>query len=118
MKKLFIVVMSMFALTVFAAEPAQTTNTPTTVKTVSKMLSKKSKRQLKALMPVQASNFLNDADDYGPADSDDLDVHVSYARPRLITITDDNVITSTVLARLKVARQLAVRRHQKLWCGG
>ena len=118
MKKLFIVLVSMFALSVLAAEPVQFADSQTTVKSVSKILSKKSKRQLKAILSVSAKTVLNDTDDYGPADSDDLDMHRAYARPKLISVTRDNFdISPDIAARLKLARQLAVNRHQEIWCG-
>lgn len=119
MKKLFIVLVSMFALSVLAAEPVQFADSQTTVKSVSKILSKKSKRQLKAILSVSAKTVLNDTDDYGPADSDDLDLHRAYARPKLVSVTQDNFdISPDIAGRLKLARQLAVNRHQEIWCGG
>ena len=118
MKKLFIVVVSMCALSVLAAEPVQFVEPHTTVKSVSKILSKKSKRQLKALLPAAAKTVLNDTDDYGPADSDDLDMHRAHSRPKLVSVTQDNFdISPEIAARLKLARQLAVNKHQEIWCG-
>ena len=119
MKKLFIVVVSMCALSVLAAEPVRFVEPHTSVKSVSKILSKKSKRQLKAILPVSAKTVLNDTDDYGPPDSDDLDLHRAYSRPKLISVTQDNFdISPDIAGRLKLARQLAVNRHQEIWCGG
>ena len=109
----------MCALSVLAAEPVQLAEPHTTVKSVSKMLSKKSRRQLKALLPDLAKNFFNDVDDYGPADSDDLDIHRAHSRPKLIGVTQDNFdISPDIAAQLKLARQLAVSRHQEIWCNG
>lgn len=109
--------MSMFALTVFAGEPVQTTTTTPTIKSISKVLTKKAKRQLKVLAPAQASNFLDsNNDDYGPPDSDDLDMHRAYNRPKLIAVTQDNFnISPMVAARLRLARQRAIEKHKEIW---
>lgn len=118
MKKIILLVLALFAISAFAIEPVQPVEQPT-VKSISKVLSKKSKRHLKALYQAQFKNFAEDNDDYGPPDAEDLDIHRAYDRPRLIVITQDNFgVSAEMAARLKLARQLAVQRHQEIWCGG
>ena len=117
MKKLILIVASLFALSVWAAEPVSTFKvTEFKSATVTpKLLSKKLKRQLKALKQTPTNNLVDD--DYNIPDSDDLDLHLAYANPRVIK-PEYAGITDHVASRLKLARKRAVQRHQELWCNG
>lgn len=117
MKKLILIVVSLFTLGVWAAEPNPTYNS--TVKSTivtPKLLTKKLKRQLKALHQVPA-NTLTENDDYNTPDSDDLDLHRAYSNPRVAKFEFPG-ISDRVANRLKLARALAVQQHQKIWCNG
>jgi hypothetical protein len=113
MKKIILIVVSLFALSAWAADPVPTFNVTTfkEAKVTPKLLSKKLKRQLKAL---KQSPELVDSDDYNVPDSEDLDIHCAYANPRVVE-PEYAGITDRVVSRLKLARERAVQRHQELW---
>lgn len=74
------------------------------------LLSKKQLRQLKL-----QSNQTVDDNDY-VITSEDLDLHRSYPRPRVISVdADDADVPERVLDRLAEIRRKAVKLHQKKW---
>ena len=118
MKKFILLVASLFALGAWADSPTSTFKMPTfkESKVVHKLLSKRAKRQLRALKQAQLKQPV-DINDYNIPDSDDLDIHGAYANPR-ITDPEYTDIATRVANRLKLARERAVQRHQELWCNG
>ena len=113
-----LIVASLFALSTWAAEPVSTFKVPSfkKAKVTPKLLSKKLKRQLKALKQTSLQE-LADNNDYNIPDSNDLDLHRAYANPRVVE-SEYAGITDRVASRLKIARERAVQRHQELWCNG
>ena len=59
-------------------------------------------------------------DDEEPEEFDDLDLHVSYSRPRLekrkLSLTDDDEeLSDYVKVRLALARLKALKKYQEVW---
>ena len=77
-------------------------------------------RTQQKLLNLQRSNpsEIDDDDDDG---YDDIDFHVAYRRPTLISCDDkchdhdEDELSDHVLVRLAVARAKAIERHRKVW---
>lgn len=79
-------------------------------------MSRTKKRQLSLLLISQQSNHEFEPNNDVIPDSDDLDIHRSYSRPKLITVDpDDSDISDRVKLRLFLARQKAVEKHREVW---
>ena len=115
MRKLILLLLSLFAVGVLAAEPAHVVKRTWATPTVKVMLSRAKKRQMNIYYALQA-NEIDDSETGTGAD--DLDIHVGYRRPQLAynaATPEVDTIPEHILKRLEIARRRAVNRHQELW---
>lgn len=116
MRKLILLLLSLFTVSVFAGEPASLPRkTYATAPTVKALLSRAKKRQMNIYYASQANEIDNSDPD---TDADDLDMHVGYRRPELDYESiplDIDTIPGHVLTRLAQNRKQAVNRHRETW---
>jgi hypothetical protein len=80
-----------------------------------RLLSKQTKRLLLSLPQHQLSNFEFDDEDYDTG-SDEIDLHRSYNRPRLVVVDFDNdEVSDYVAQRLQIARERALQAYREKW---
>lgn len=115
MRKLILLLLSLFTVSVLAAEPAPVIKRTWATPTVKVALSRIKKRQMNIYYALQTNKIDDSESDTG---ADDLDIHVGYRRPELAyeaTPLEIDTIPEHVLKRLEIARQQAVNRHRELW---
>lgn len=115
MRKLIILLLTLFSASVFARDTIQLPGQHIAAPTVKVMMSRTKKRQMNIYYASQANEIDNSDPDTG---ADDLDVYVGYRRPELdyeSTPLDIDTIPEHILKRLAIARQLAVQKQKETW---
>jgi hypothetical protein len=81
-----------------------------------RLLSKQTKRLLLSLPQLQPSNF--ELCDEGYDSENEVELHRSYNRPRLITVDfneNDDEVSDYVATRLALAREKAMQAYREKW---